>query len=233
MKQIPSPDLSSVIDAAKNDVKITLNAVKIGKIEEFFPSTQTASVSVGFSQIKEILPNGTRIIEDYPLILECPVVTMFGGDSFINLPIQSGDSCLLFFNDRQLDGWLNTGEVNPPDVSRYHDISDAIALVGIRHYQNSISQFLANGIRISFANDSRIDLQEDAINSVAELFTHTGNMRITGSLTIDGDTYGNGGTWWLNSTLRQRPGFSLHAANGATGTFNVVTVQDGIVTGGS
>ena len=185
-------------------------------------------------QVLNIDPKGVKTLQEYPLIFECPVVTMFGGDSFINLPIAVGDSCIVFFNDREIDNWLYNGDGEIPTSPRVHDLSDAIALVGIRHYQKSITQFLANGIRISFAADSRIDLTEDEINSVAELFTHTGDMLITGNLTIIGETYGDGDSNInLHANIVQDNAYEIHAGNGATGTFNVVTVVDGIVVSGS
>ena len=240
IQQIPAPDLTSVTDAVKRDTKITLNAVQIGIIQSFNSEKQTASIRIAISQVKEVLPDGTRILVEYPVLLECPVFTMFGGDSFINLPIAVGDNCIVLFNDREIDNWLNTGEVQPGTTSRTHDVSDAIAIVGIRHYQNSITRFLADGIRISFAANSEIDLTDDAIDSIANLFRHTGNMQITKDLEvledfyIRGDTYGDvGGNWNLRANLMQEPGRSIHAGNGATGTFDTVTVVDGIMINGS
>jgi len=233
-KTIPQPDMTVTLDNVRRDTKVSLNAVQIGIIQEFDSARQVATVRIALRQVKEIKPDGTRVLEEYPLIKECPVVTMFGGDSFINLPIQPGDNCLVFFNDREIDQWLYNGGVQTPVTPRVHDISDAIALVGIRHYQNSIAQFLANGIRISFAADSRIDLQENAINSIAEIFTHTGDFRVDGNFYVTGDMYGeNGDALRVRTDIVQQAGFELHAGNGATGTFNVVTVVDGIVTGGS
>lgn len=236
---VPAPDLSEVFDAAKHDLRMTLNAVNIGRIESFNPATQTASVRIAISSVKEVLPDGTRIIQEFPILMECPCVTMFGGGSFVNLPIQKGDSCLVFFNDRQIDGWMSTGQVQPPATARSHDISDAIALVGIRNYQESIARFLADGIRISFAANSEIDLTDNLIESTAALFMHNGNMQVSGNhlvegnFTVLGTTYGNGGNWTIDSDITQTAGRSIHAGNGATGTFDTVTVVDGIVTGGS
>ena len=52
----------------------------------------------------------------------------------------------------------------------------------------------------------------------------------TGFRNIYGDA---GGEWRLNANLMQESGRSIHAGNGATGTFNIVNVVDGIVISGS
>jgi len=234
-KQIAPPDLPATLDEAARAIKVSLNCVQIGIIESFDSARQVATVQIAMNQLREIKPDGTKVIEQYPLIKECPVHTMFGGDSFINMPVRAGDNCLVFFNDRSIDQWLNKGGTQLPDTSRVHDISDAICLVGIRHYQNSISRFLADGIRISFSANSEIDLTEDAIDSVADLFTHTGNFRVDGNFYITGDMYGENGAGELSirTDIRQASPYSIHAGNGANGTFNVVTVVDGIVVSGS
>lgn len=234
LKQIAKPKMQDVLRELKRDIGVSYNSMNIGIIQEFNSSKQTATIRIAIKKILSENPDGTKIYKEHPLILECPVMTLFGGGSFINLPIQVGDNCIVLFCDRDIDEWLVSGGVQPPNSRRVHDITDAVAIVGIRHYQNSIADFLANGIRISFAADSRIDLTEDAIDSIAELFTHTGSMVIKGDLTIEGDTYGNAsGEWNLKADLIQDSSKSIHAGNGATGTFNIVNVVDGIVIGGS
>lgn len=234
LKDPTPPDISRVLDAAKRDVKVAMNCVNIGIIQEFNPDNQTATIQIALKQVINIAPNGTKTFQEIPLILQCPVVVLFGGGSYLTMPIEPGDNCLVLFNDREIDNWLYNGGVQAPTSARIHDVSDAIALVGLRSFQNSITDYLVNGVRLSFAPDSRIDLTEDAINSIAELFTHTGDMLITGNLTIIGDTYGDGdGNINLNANIIQSGGHSIHAGNGANGTFNVVTVVDGIVVSGS
>ncbi len=235
MKQTNPPILTDVLNEAKRDVHVNMNCVNIGIIEEFFPETQTASIRLALKQVISIAPDGTKTLKEHPLLLECPVVTLFGGDSFLSMPIVPGDNCLVLFNDREIDNWMYDGGVQVPSSGRTHDISDGIAIVGIRSFQNSIAGYLANAVRLSFAADSRITLSNDAIDSVAALFTHTGNLHVTGNLTIAGDVYGEAGgsTFNLKTDLIQDPGHVIKAGNGATGTFSTVTVADGIVTGGS
>ena len=226
--------MGDVLQELKSDIGVSYNAVQIGIIEAFDPATQTATIRIAIKKIISEEADGTKILKEHPLIMQCPVMTYFGGNSFISCPIAAGDNCIVLFCDRDIDEWLYSGGVQAPNSRRIHDINDAIAIVGIRNFQNSISDFLANGIRLSFAADSRIDLTEDAIDSIAALFTHNGNMEVTGSLTVRGNVYGDGGgAVLLDSDLTQTSGKVLRAGNGATGTFNIVTVLNGIVTGGS
>ncbi len=230
-----------VLDDHKTDIMKSINCTQIGIIQSFDTATQTATIKLALKKVVSVNPDGTRTIEEYPLILKCPVMTLFGGVDFLSMPIVAGDNCIVLFNDRELDNWQATGGGTAPTSPRLHDMSDAIAIVGIRPLTNSIVNYLANGIRLSHGGgNSQMDLKTNLIETIATLFLHHGNVEITGNtlirgnLTIRGITYGDeGDEWRINSNIRQESGRSIHAGNGATGTFDVVQVVDGIVIGGS
>ena len=265
---IATPNLASTLEGLKAQTMLSMNCVQIGQIESFDPATQLATIKLAMKQVKDILEDGTRILQEYPLLLECPVFFLFGGADFISLPIEPNDPCIVLFNDREIDQWLNHGAGQYPVSIRTHDLSDAIALVGIRPLTNSVVGYLANGIRLSHGNgNATLDLKTNLIETVATLLLHHGNMQVTGNaliqgnatvngnaqvdgnelvqggLTVLGQTKGNGGTFTVNDNLSLTSGKTLSAptvngtvvtaGNGATGTFNIVTVLNGIVTGGS
>lgn len=266
---IGKPDLASTLENMKEQLGLTLNCVQIGEIQSFDATTQLATIKVAMKQVKDLLEDGTRILQEYPLLLECPVFFLFGGNDFISLPITAGDPCIILFNDREIDQWLNHGAGQYPVSIRKHDISDALALVGIRPLTNSVVGYITNGIRLSHGNgNSKIDIKTNLIESVATLLLHHGNAEITGNLKVDGtaevvgntkldadlevvgnalvdggltvlgQVRGNGGTATVDANVLLTSGHTLTApqvisGNGATGSFNVVTVVNGIVTGGS
>lgn len=239
--------MTALLDEQKRATQVAINCVQIGRITEFNPATQRASIQIAMKQIVDIAENGTKTFQEYPLLLECPVMVLFGGIDVITLPIVPGDNCIVLFNDRDIDSWSTSGDGNFPVTSRVHDINDAFALVGIRPLTNSIANYLANGIRLSHGGgNSQIDLKEDLIDSIAELFFHHGNMRISEDLTVDGDTlikgnltvlgdtFGNGSDDQnLRANLIQEPGYEIHDGRRVSGVFSTVTVVDGIVVGGS
>ncbi len=72
------------------------------------------------------------VIVDYPVLVRVPVIVLNGGGGYTTYPIFSGDQCLLMFCDRDIDLWLEKGVTNsPPNSDRIHDLSDAVALVGL------------------------------------------------------------------------------------------------------
>jgi len=231
--------MSDILQNLKDDVFKTMNCINIGVIQSFDESDQTATIRLALKRVLSISEDGTREIQERPILVKCPVVTLFGGATFISFPISKGDECLVLFNDREIDNWWHTGAISTPTSPRTHDISDGIALVGVRSLQNSIQNYLTNGIRLSHSI-AKIDITQDQIDTVASLFVHTGDLRVTQDLRIEGGTefVGNvtgdsGGVINLGSDLTQQSGKVLKAGNGATGSFTSVTVADGIVTGGT
>ncbi len=236
LKNQNPPDLSVVLDEVKRDLALSINCVQIGIIRAFNSDNQTADIEIAIRQVESISEDGTRNIREYPMLGRCPVTVLYGGVDYISFGISEGDNCIVFFNDRQIDNWFNSGSGQAPTVSRVHDLSDGIALVGLRPLTNSIEDYLTNGIRLSHADQEVIEMTDDMIRAVATLFLHDGNVHIAGGLRIDGNVIGDpSGTGQINfdANITQEPGREIHAGNGATGTFTTVTVVDGIVTGGS
>lgn len=245
IKKIANPSMLDLFDLHSHDVKSTINAVNIGEIISFNSAEQTADVQLLIKTVQSVSPEGIPTYAERPALIRVPCVSMFGGNAFLSMPITAGDTCLVFFNDCETDEWLFNGGIQAPVSQRTHDASDAFALVGVRALTDVIATYLSNGIRLSYGdnNTCNIDLQSAAINTLAALFTHTGNMKITGTLEVGGNVKcdsnlqvlgtmsGNGGTITSTDGIQAA---SLHATNGASGTFaNSVTVVNGIVTAGT
>lgn len=71
-----------------------------------------------------------------PPCVDVPVIFPMGGGYELTFPIKAGDECLLIFSERCIDNWFGTGEPSEPADFRQHDLSDAIAYVGIRSLKN-------------------------------------------------------------------------------------------------
>ena len=71
--------------------------------------------------------NGTTP-KPLPVLRDVPVFLPRGLES--QCAISPGDGCLVIFSDYPLDAWL-TGDETAPTPDRRHDLSDAVAFVGI------------------------------------------------------------------------------------------------------
>lgn len=192
-------DLLTVMKLLRRDIFQKMMCCNIGEIISFDASTQTASVQLLIKRVQSENPDGTQELTNLPVLPECPVINLFGGNAKITLPVKAGDQCLVFFADRQIDNWYVTGQSAAPDIDRYHDISDGIVLVGLNALPNVISDYLENGIRLENLA-SKVDILENSIESVTEQLNHTGNATINGDVIING-TLTVSGVTTINNNL--------------------------------
>lgn len=232
-RQVNPPNKRNINEALKRDIFINLNVMQVGFIQEFDSEKQTVSVQVAIKHVVETKPDGTKVYQEYPVLVDCPMMMLFGASAYITMPVAKGDECLVFFNDREMDNWFVTGNVATPLTYRAHDLSDGFAFVGVKSLKNSIQNYLTNGLRVAFNDDCKIDLTNDEINSFVETFIQNGDMVVTGGLQILGDLTGNLGTVNVNADVQLAAGKELHDGRACNGNFNSVVVVDGIVVSGT
>lgn len=196
----PQPTLASLLELHRKGTMRQINCHQVGEIVSFNPSTQTAEVKVKMSFVY----NGE--IKEYPLLLDCPCIVLAGGQGALTMPISAGDSCLVLFNDRDMDNWYSGGQTMPPRTDRLHDFSDAIALVGLRNKQNQLSGYLAQGTELKYGSStiklengkvtvtngtSNVLIDNSGVTVTAANITITGNVAITGTFSVNGKNVGD------------------------------------------
>jgi hypothetical protein len=173
-------DLKAFIHRRKQEIKSEINCVSIGTIESFDATDQTATVRINYQKvIFDQAPVSEGLDADkyinYEALVKCPVVIIGGGTGRITFPIAKGDTCLLFFCDKEIDTWFKTGQITYPRNDRMHDLTDAFVLVGVSSTQNKIASVYTSGIELTFGGASiRID--------------SSGIIRITNKINMFGTT---------------------------------------------
>lgn len=153
-KQITNPDLIDVLNTLKGNIFENLNCHKIGIIQKFNSTNQTAEIQL---IDKIIAPDGTIVTRS--LLVDCPIIILKGGNARMTFPIKKDDCCLVLFNDNDIDNWFEAGGINELNTSRKHDLNDAIAIVGLFSSNNSLEEYDVDGWKVK-NNDSQILLKE-------------------------------------------------------------------------
>ena len=197
---IETSDLLYLLNLIKNEVKTEINCHAIGTIQTFDPLTQTCTVLFNYQKVLKKrnattpAPNQfSDVVIAYPVLIRVPVIILGGGSAYLTFPITTGDTCLLLFCDRDIDGWLESGiTTNPPFTTRLHDLSDAVALVGLHSIVKAITNYFTNGVKIGFSGGYlTIDNSGNIIINSPATCTLQGNTVILkgkdylGSLEID------------------------------------------------
>ena len=202
-----SPDLTQTLYSVVEKVGKELNCMRVGIIEAFYPDDLTADVLIANKKTINLNADGTQNVKNYALIR----AKICYCTPFITYPINKGDECILLFSDREIESWFINGEVNAEGYPRLHDLTDAIAIVGLRSLPNMIT-ILQDALHLFYGN-SDIQLKENQININSTLLSIVGNTTQTGDITAT----------------------NLNATAAATGTFRTadnktVTVTNGIIT---
>lgn len=151
---VPNPDLTALLDRMRLRVFLELNCHQWGIVKSFNAAAQTATVQVAvLRQVADTTTDpATLVPKAYPILLDVPVMILTGGKAGVTLPIAVGDTCLLLFNDRDMDEFWNSGSVVIPNSSRAHDFSDALAIIGFRTKANALTAY--DTTKAKFYNDT-------------------------------------------------------------------------------
>jgi hypothetical protein len=124
-------DRVEALQAALDGRQAQLHTGMPGQIVSYNPATMTAVVQPSL-QAFQTLPDGTVQLVTIRPIEDVPVHFPGGGGFTLTFPVKPGDDCWIKFSERSLDNWYQHGGVQQPSDWRMHDITDAVAEVGVR-----------------------------------------------------------------------------------------------------
>jgi len=127
-----------------------------GRVKSFDPQTQTITAEVMYKPRH----NGEAVA--MPDLLEVPVVLQRGGGFTLTHPIKPGDGVQLMFQARNMDAWHGKGEAAEASTARMHDLSDAVAIVGLEPSPKKLANYNANNFEIrSDDGKNKIEISTD------------------------------------------------------------------------
>ena len=216
LKPNSNKSLSEALSAMIHTFSDTFNAIKVAKVISVNTSNQTVDVQILHKRIKEEI-SVKRELREYPVLVGVPFIVLGGGGSSLTFPIAKGDNCLLLFCDFEIDRWWESGEAQPSNYDRKHDISDAFAIIGV-HSMVDLLQGYSQYVHLKYSQNSSITVGES-------IDIDNEQTNVSGKLDVVDDITG-----------QAKATAELHSTHGATGSFTsadskTITVVDGIITG--
>lgn len=164
-----------------------------GVITKFNSSAMTAEVQTTV-KVRRALPAVEATWDTIPLLVDCPVVFPGGGGYTLTFPVSVGDECLVIFSSRCIDSWWQSGGVQQPPETRFHDLSDGFVLVGPRSQPRVLPAIATNAVELR-SDTGASYVRIDAVGNItlnAPTVKIQGNMTVTGSVVALGDVVGAG-----------------------------------------
>lgn len=149
--QTRSGDLSETLESAGTYWGGQLRVAMPGIIQSFDPDTVTAVVQPAIRSVQKN-DDGTTTTSDYPLLVDVPVVFPGAGDVFVTFPVEPGDECELRFQDRCIDFFWQSGNVQEPVDERMHALSDVTCYVGQISQPNRIKNINTSAAELRSAD---------------------------------------------------------------------------------
>jgi hypothetical protein len=172
---------------------------KPGRIIEYFPTTQTATVKISNSRTYDTSGIDDEQVEPV-LLYEVPVFTAGGGGWHMTFPIKGGDPCLLSFSEFGYDHWLVDNEDSAGILSdgdpqhwteRRFSLDDGFAQVGWNNLPTAIQDYHATHSQWrNNVADQVISLNDDTsitVTSPIKLTVNAPEVIVNGS-TVDLNT---------------------------------------------
>jgi pterin-4a-carbinolamine dehydratase len=153
-------DLYTIIRSHIDNFETQLFTAIPATISKFDKETQTISANPVMLE-----PYSDGLNAKLPTINRVPVVFPSGGGGSLTFPLKVGDEVLLVFSGRNYDTWWDTGNTDKlSSTHRFHEYSDAIAIVGLTSKNNSTKahdtdvelKFNDNSLRLTESGDVAI-----------------------------------------------------------------------------
>jgi hypothetical protein len=156
------PNAEQAEEIRFRDMAAGLRFCMPGTIQSFDAGSQTVSVQPGI-KFKMMGDDGSVTYIALPIINNCPLVlpVSVGSDAVITIPIKAGDPCLIFYSDRPIDSFMQSGSPSNPEsvennqttIPRFHSLTDAMVMPGLITAANTIPSY--NNSAIEIRNKSR------------------------------------------------------------------------------
>ena len=169
-----APDLSDVITAGLERVRLAMRTATPARVVSYDAGTD---MIVAMPLMRARLRNGDEI--DVPTVDRVPVVWPSGGGWTIASQLVPGDEVLLVISDRDISGWIDTGQTTTPATGRSHNLTDAMAIVGLTSAPRQPQRKPALGELIIARGDGTPP--EISLKSVDRSITVTANSVLLGN----------------------------------------------------
>lgn len=151
--------MQKLIDNAGFRMHMAIPAV----VQSFNSSAQTVEVQPTIRE-RVIQPDNSITYQQYPLLVNVPIVYPQVGAYSITFPIAKGDECLVIFSDLAIDNWWEHGNVQNPVEQRRHDLSDGIAIFGLKNQAKLEGTTVSNSLLLKNSSGDKFEITASGLN---------------------------------------------------------------------
>jgi hypothetical protein len=150
--------VASAFDVALQGVWTALPGV----VQSYNAGRQTANIQVGVKNVS-VAEGGEDLVEAIAVLNAVPVLHVGGAGFRAVFPPAPGDTALVVFCSRSIARWLLQGGVVDPGTAHHHDLSDGVAIVGLRTRKTALTNAPADHASIGHDAGATIEFRQNEI----------------------------------------------------------------------
>lgn len=165
--------------------------ITVGKVTKIF-SNGWVEVDPQI-QMVERDNNGVESPKSIGVLSRVPVALFKAGGFVLTLPVAEGDEGIIFFSDRSLALWKETGKKAPPRETEFHGLGGAVFMPSPTSRPGAIQNFDSTALyagledRSAFLRitpDGKINIKGTELTFDAPLSRFTGNVQMDMNLAV-------------------------------------------------
>lgn len=169
--------------------KNNLRVASPGIIQSFDSITQTCTIQLTLRE-EVTKEDYTKEWINLPLLLDVPIVIPQCKGMALTFPIEKGDECLVIFLDSCMDSWFSSGGIQNQIEKRRHDLSDAVAIIGIKSQPNVIPNYSKDSCQLrNNEGTAYVELKGNNINLVGSTVNISAGKIVLDGITWDSHTH--------------------------------------------
>lgn len=146
--RVPAAQWELAIRQALYDLRVAIPCAVVS----FNAAQQTVELQPLIRENVAMPPSLVSTPKTIPHLLDVPVLFPQTAGWAMTFPIQAGDECLAVFSDMCFDAWWASGGIQNQNFQRRHDLSDAVAVFGIRSIPNALGSYSTSALELRSAN---------------------------------------------------------------------------------
>lgn len=143
-----APDAAEATRRNNDALSASIRVAMPAKVVSWNPEKQTISAQPTIREKIVDRATGTIRWETLPVIPDVPLQFPQGGNFALTFPVKKDDEVLLIFNDLCIDSWWASGGIQNWNDRRRHDLSDAVAILGINSVPEVIPDISTDALEL-------------------------------------------------------------------------------------
>lgn len=165
--------------------------ITVGRVTKVF-SNGWVEVDPQIQMVERDL-NGVETPKSIGVLSRIPVALFKAGGFVLTLPVAIGDEGIIFFSDRSLSLWKETGKKAPPRETEFHGLGGAVFMPSPTSRPGAIQNFdstaLYAGLEdqtafLKVAQDGKVTVKGTELTFDAPLSRFTGSVQVDMNLAV-------------------------------------------------